>query len=91
MKLQNLINEKLSIVLFLTVFFSVSLIVRAAPGDLDLSFSPSIAGDNLALVKTIAVQPDGKILIGGDFYSVNGLPRYGLARLHPDGSLDTTF
>ncbi len=36
-------------------------------------------------------QPDGKILIGGTFFKVNGIPRYRIARLHPDGSLDTSF
>jgi uncharacterized delta-60 repeat protein len=33
-------------------------------------------------------QPDGKILLGGHFTSVLGVPRNYLARLNPDGSLD---
>jgi uncharacterized repeat protein (TIGR01451 family)/uncharacterized delta-60 repeat protein len=33
----------------------------------------------------------GKILIGGDFTTVNGVPRNHIARLNVDGSLDTTF
>lgn len=36
-------------------------------------------------------QPDGKILIGGGFTSVDGIPRNGIARLNADGSLDTSF
>src|SRR5207249_802569 len=32
-------------------------------------------------VGSVAVQPDGKVLIGGTFTSVNGTPRPGLARL----------
>ena len=39
----------------------------------------------------IAIQTDGKILIGGNFTTYNGTPRSGLARLNTDGSLDTSF
>jgi len=38
-----------------------------------------------------AMQPDGKVLIGGDFTHVNGQTRDYLARLNADGSLDTAF
>ncbi len=43
------------------------------------------------IVHAIAVQADGKILIGGTFRAVNGLPRGGVARLNPDGTLDLSF
>ena len=36
-------------------------------------------------------QPDGKIVISGDFTSVNGVYRPAIARLHPDGGLDLGF
>lgn len=39
----------------------------------------------------IAVQPDGKILVGGNFTIVNGVERNGVARLNADGSLDLGF
>src|SRR4051794_9766335 len=47
-------------------------------------------------VRVVVVQPDGKILIGGDFatLSPNGgapLGRNRIARLNPDGTLDTGF
>lgn len=42
-------------------------------------------------VRSIAVQPDGKLVIGGDFTSYNGTPRNYLARLNADGSLDLSF
>src|SRR4051794_27113459 len=42
-------------------------------------------------VYAIALQPDGKILIGGDFNSVSGTPNSKIARLNIDGSLDATF
>ena len=38
-----------------------------------------------------AVQPDGKILIGGNFSSVLGVTRNNMARLNTDGTLDTVF
>jgi len=37
------------------------------------------------------VQPDGKVVIGGDFLSVNGQPRARIARLLDNGDLDTSF
>jgi len=42
-------------------------------------------------ILTTAVQPDGKILIGGSFTSVLGVARNKIARLHADGTLDTAF
>lgn len=38
-----------------------------------------------------AEQTDGRILVAGEFHRVNGVPRRGLARLHPDGTLDRGF
>lgn len=42
-------------------------------------------------VFTVARQLDGRLLIGGQFGTVNGLPRRGLARLSANGVLDTEF
>ncbi|OIR06297.1 Two component regulator propeller [mine drainage metagenome] len=63
-----------------------------ASGALDTTFTPAVAnGTNKATVDTIALQPDGKILIGGSFMSVNGSPRSNLARLNADGTIDSGF
>ena len=59
------------------------------PGGPDLAFY-SGTGPN-ALVHALAVQADEKVLIGGGFSSVDGLPHGGLARFEPNGALDTTF
>lgn len=40
---------------------------------------------------SLAQQADGKIIIGGTLNTVAGVARRRLARLHPDGSLDTGF
>src|SRR5690606_1484583 len=42
-------------------------------------------------IDTVALQPDGKVLVGGRFTQLGGQPRNRLARLNPDGSLDATF
>jgi uncharacterized delta-60 repeat protein len=48
-------------------------------------------GSDATGVNTIVVQPDGRILIGGNFWSVGGVRAEGIARLLPSGSLDTTM
>lgn len=75
-------------------------------GTLDTSFDAgrySIYGDDTSAlgidgaVRSIVVQDDGKILIGGDFTRVRGsirtegLARSYLARFNADGSADTSF
>jgi uncharacterized delta-60 repeat protein len=61
-------------------------------GTLDEGFDPTAGGlyppPN---VTAMAVQPDGKIIIGGDFTSLGGQPQNYIGRLNSDGSLDTTF
>jgi len=42
-------------------------------------------------VNCIAVRPDGKIWVGGDFSLFNGVARSHIALLEPDGSLDPSF
>ena len=39
----------------------------------------------------MAVQPDGRILIGGTFTMVAGYTENRIARLNPDGTIDTSF
>lgn len=42
-------------------------------------------------VGSLALQPDGKLLVGGSFPSNVGSAHAALARLNPDGSLDNSF
>jgi uncharacterized delta-60 repeat protein len=60
-----------------------------ANGSGDNGFNPG-AGPN-SDVMSVASQPDGKVLIGGRFTSVNGTNCDALARLNADGSLDESF
>lgn len=58
-------------------------------GSLDATFNVG-SGAN-GTVSSVALQSDGKVLIGGSFTSYNGVPINRIARLNTDGSLDDTF
>ena len=58
-------------------------------GSLDNSFNPGIGANDY--VSSIALQSDGKILMGGSFTTYNGTPRNRIARLNANGSLDNSF
>jgi uncharacterized delta-60 repeat protein len=60
-------------------------------GTLDTSFNPGTGTGAIGVVASIALQADGKILIGGNFSSYNGTARNKIVRLNSDGSLDGTF
>src|SRR5438270_6266072 len=58
-------------------------------GTVDLTFNPGNGpnGD----VNAIAIQTDGRIVIGGTFIGYNGLARGGVARVLGNGALDLSF
>lgn len=62
-----------------------------APGvnaqTLDAGFTASFSDT----VEAVVVQPNGTIVAGGAFQTVNGQSRYGLARLTSTGALDAAF
>lgn len=60
-----------------------------ADGTLDSSFD--IGTGFGAWVLTLGVQTDGKVLAGGQFFTVQGNTKLYIARLNTDGSLDSTF
>lgn len=61
------------------------------------SGSPTVSGHFLSsafsadAVTTFARQPDGKVVIGGQFDRVDGLGRKNLVRLNADGSIDAAW
>lgn len=59
-------------------------------GSLDTSFQIGV-GFNLGMVKAIAIQNDGKILVGGYFSSYNGINKNSIIRLNSNGTIDTSF
>ena len=64
-------------------------------GSLDPGFLNGLAGpvetQTYTTVQTLALQPDGKLFVGGAFDSVNGTARSDIARLNYDGTLDVSF
>ncbi|HXJ72535.1 MAG TPA: hypothetical protein VNM37_06770, partial [Candidatus Dormibacteraeota bacterium] len=62
-----------------------------ADGSLDSTFNPQATGIAKAGFYALAVQADGKIVVGGLFTSLVGQPRANIGRLNADGSLDTAF
>ncbi len=65
-------------------------------GSLDMTFNPNVNSES-ARVDCVAVQADGRVVIGGQFTALqpNGAVaptlRNNLARLHADGTLDDSF
>jgi uncharacterized delta-60 repeat protein len=59
-------------------------------GSLDTNFAPSLALASGGLL-AVQVELDGKVLIGGDIVRFDGLNPTNIARLNPNGSLDSTF
>ncbi len=60
-----------------------------ANGSLDTTFDVGSGADDS--IQGVALQSDGKVLIGGNFANYNGVGRNRLARLNSNGSLDTSF
>jgi uncharacterized delta-60 repeat protein len=58
-------------------------------GTIDTSFN--ITNGFNGTVKTIEVQSDGKILVGGDFTTFNSSAKRGLVRLNSNGTVDNNF
>jgi uncharacterized delta-60 repeat protein len=74
---------KMAVTLLLSLLLTAQVQAQSA---LD-GFKPSV---NI-WVYAVVVQPDGKIVIGGLFTSIGGVARNHIARLNPDGTLDTAF
>jgi uncharacterized delta-60 repeat protein len=76
--------------LILSLLFALFASLPAAaqtPGTIDSSFNP---GAN-SVVRSLAVQADGKILVGGYFTTLGGQSRSNIARLNADGTIDSSF
>jgi uncharacterized delta-60 repeat protein len=61
-------------------------------GELATNFNLTFgANPTTARLYALALQADGRVLIGGTFGTVDGFPRRSLARLESNGTLDTNF
>ncbi len=82
---------QLSVLVIILTFASYSF-----AASLDASFAPLLqdfgsSANGFPTVYTSALQPDGKLLVGGKFTVANGVARSGIVRFNPDNSLDTSF
>jgi len=59
-------------------------------GTVDTAFLAGCSGPNEPLT-VVRALPDGRIMVGGSFTEFNGVQRGGIARLNPDGTIDTSF
>jgi uncharacterized delta-60 repeat protein len=80
--------------LFFAVSDTTNLLANMArlnpDGSIDPSFLPGRVADT-GYVDAIGVQADGKIVVGGSFYSSRGNAPVNLLRLNADGTLDSGF
>jgi uncharacterized delta-60 repeat protein len=72
------------------VFYNRNRLVRLN-SDLTIDDTFNIGTGFDAVVYSIKVQYDGKIVVGGNFTSYNGTSCNNIIRLNSDGSIDTTF
>src|SRR5438552_17956575 len=75
-------------------FLSGLLVVSSAhaqlqPGDVDSDFNAGSGPDGT--ISTLAIQRDGKIVLGGAFAHFNGTAQNHIARLNADGSIDPNY
>ena len=75
--------------LFLNGNWATNLARLNSDGSLDPGFSPAASPNNI--VRALALQADGRIVVGGSFVAVGAASRGKIARLNPDGSVDSTF
>ena len=60
-----------------------------ADGSMDVSFNPGTGANSE--VRSLALQSDGSILLGGLFTTFNGAAINRIVKLYPDGSVDANF
>ncbi len=77
------------VVLIAFLLLSNSRVLAYTDGTLDTTFDPGTGASDV--IRTAALQADGKVLVGGDFVTYAGISRNRLARLNSNGTLDTSF
>jgi uncharacterized delta-60 repeat protein len=86
----NLTRKTFGFAQLILAIFVLALSAHAA-GEVDTSFLAYLNGPPAGTVNKILVQPDGKVLVGGNFRIVGNNVRYGLFRLNADGTFDAGF
>jgi uncharacterized delta-60 repeat protein len=74
-------------------YYAATMVRLNANGSQDVSFTPATAEYffQSGNFRSLVPQSDGRILVGGEFSSLNGTNRIGIARLNATGTMDTSF
>lgn len=89
-----LLSRPLCGIQFLALILGASFSILAAPpsGTIDPTFNPDTPLNiRLSRGNSVLVQPDGKILVAGEFNGVNAVFTPAVVRFNQDGSLDPGF
>ena len=89
LRLTNFVNASVGLFPVATLRISDDETVGDPAGSIDPIFSPLAGGTNS--IYSVLVQPDGKVLVAGEFRTLNRVLRNRIGRLNDDGSLDDTF
>jgi len=82
-------NRWLQLVAILQLAAAAELQAQSPPAD---SFNPSpTGGSGTTSISAFAIQPDGKIIVGGKFSQIGGQSLMNVARFYPDGTVETNF
>jgi uncharacterized delta-60 repeat protein len=88
-----LIKNVLFALLFLA--FPINSELQAQQGKVDINFNlldDGVNGDGFDKpLRTLSLQSDGKLIVGGDYLNLNGIPVSYLSRLELDGTIDNNF
>ncbi|MET0759926.1 MAG: T9SS type A sorting domain-containing protein [Flavobacterium sp.] len=81
-------NDKLLVRIIVDMDVTIKLL--NINGSIDVNFS-SITVSNPGLLYDVKLLNDGKILIAGNFTTLNGVAKNGIAKINPDGTIDNSF
>lgn len=88
MELRVVAGSRCFFALWMMSFGAATALHAQSPAPLPL---PNLDLTTNGFVEAIVRQPDGAIVIGGYFASIDGVPRANIARILPNGTLDPTW
>lgn len=89
-----ILKVKRNYLIILVIIFLINT-AYSQQGKLDFAFNTfddGLQGDGFDnTVRTVSLQADGKLIVGGDYLNYNGAPAAYIGRLFSDGSKDASF
>lgn len=89
----SLIKKIVFSLILMSLFTEIQL--YAQQGKVDITFNTidnGLNGDGFdKTIRTLSLQSDDKLIVGGDYLNLNGIPSSYLNRLQPDGTIDESF